>query len=203
MFLDHQLVRSLVGLDPGLPLHREHLLQGGHRDLDHIVGRLARRQLLHLQPRPDESPDYRVILVPRAPHDELEGDPRHERDHDDPAQHHEQPTLDPEQREDQDAQDQYVKDKARPATDVARVQLAGVLGDELLAALVDLYGLVLCAVVGKKALHVLADYGDPNQVGDEDRDPDHTLDQVEEDGVLDAVTYERADSLRAKHGRHQ
>jgi hypothetical protein len=108
MFLDHQLVRSLVGLDPSFFLHREHLLQRGHRDLDHVVGRLARGQLLHLQPRPDEDPDQHVVLVPGAPHDELEGYPSHERDHDKAAENHEQPSLDPEQREDQDAQDQYV-----------------------------------------------------------------------------------------------
>jgi hypothetical protein len=44
---------------------------------------------------------------------------------------------------------------------VAGVQLAGVLGDEFIAALVDLYGLVLGPVVGEKALHVLTDQRDP------------------------------------------
>jgi hypothetical protein len=48
---------------------------------------------------------------------------------------------------------------------VARVELASVLGDELLAPLVDLYRLVLGAVVGEEALYVLADQGDAEQVG--------------------------------------
>jgi hypothetical protein len=59
---------------------------------------------------------------------------------------------------------------------VAGVQLAGVLGDEFIAALVDLYGLVLGPVVGEKALHVLADQRDPEQVGAKDRDPDRAFD---------------------------
>src|SRR3712207_8717824 len=48
---------------------------------------------------------------------ELEGDPRHQRDDDEPANDHEQPPLDPEQGENQDAQDQHVEDEARPAAD--------------------------------------------------------------------------------------
>src|SRR5919112_4364929 len=203
MLLDHQLVRSLVGLDPGLSLHREHLLQGGHSDLDHVVGRLARSQLLQLQARPDEQLHNRVLLVPRAPHDELERDTRHQRYHDEPAQHHEQPPLDPEQREYQDAQDQHVQYEARPAADVAGVQPASVLGDELLTVLVDLYGFVLGSVGGEKALHVLADQGYTDQVGDEDRDPDPALDQVEEHGMLDAVAHKRAYPFCPEHRRHQ
>src|SRR3712207_6574122 len=166
---------TLFRSDLGLSLHRENLLQGGHRYLDHIVGGLPRGQLLHLQTRPDQDLDQRVPLVPRAPHDELECDPRDQRDDDKTAQHHEQPPLNPQQREDQDTQDEHVQDEARPAADVARVQLAGVLRNELLAALVDLYGLVLRSVVGEKALHVLADQGYTDQVGGKDRDPDRTL----------------------------
>src|SRR5918999_272009 len=203
MPLDHQLARSLVGLDLRLFLHREDLLEGGHRDLDHVVRGLARRQPLHLQPGPDQYPDHRVVLVPRAPHDELEGDPSHQRDDDEPANDHEKPPLDPEQGEHQDAQDQHVQNEARPAADVARVQLAGVLGDELLAALVDLYRLVLRAVVGEEALHVLAYEGDPDQVSDEDGDPDDAFHQVEDDGVLDALAEQRPYPFGPENRRYQ
>src|SRR5215210_3274123 len=198
--LDNQLVRRLVGGYLSLFLHAEDLLQRGHRDLHHVVGGLAGGQLLQLQARPDQGFHHRVALVPRAPHDELEGDARDERDYHHAGRDRLDPPVYREQTEHQDAQHQHVQDKTRPAPHVARIQLAGVLRDELLAALVDLYGLVFGPVIGEEAFYVFAHRRYPDEVEQEDADPQHAFDQVKEDGVLDRVAEQRPQALRPEHG---
>src|SRR5918998_240813 len=200
MLLQNQFVRR-VGRDARLVLLREDLLQGGHRYLDLIVRRLPRRELLQLQARPDQGLDHRVLLVLRAPHDELEPEAGHERDDHYAAQDRLDPPVDGEQGEDQDAQDQHVQHEARAAPDVAGVELAGVLGDELLAPLVHLYRLVLRPMVGKKALDVFADRRDKEQVRHEDQGPQSALDEVEEDGVFDVAAEQEAQALSPPNRR--
>ena len=50
---------------------------------------------------------------------------------------------------------------------------------------------MLRAVVGEEAFDVLGKEGDAEQVGDEDRDPDHTFNKVEKHRVLDVGADQR------------
>src|SRR5215216_1316455 len=141
-----------------------------------------------------------MSLVLCAPHDELERQAGDERDDYDTAQDRLDPPVDGQQAEDQDTQHQHVQHEARAAADVARVELAGVLGDELLAPFIHLYRLVLHPVIGEKALDVLADCRDKEQVRHEDQDPQSALDEVKEDRVFDVSPEQNAYALRPPNG---
>src|SRR5918912_3857172 len=199
MPLDHQLVRR-VGRDARIFLCSENLPQRSHRYLYLVIRRLPRRELLELQAWPDQGAHDRVTLVLRAPHDELKRQPCHEWDHDDAGEKHLYPPVNPEQREDQDAQNQHVQDKARTATDMARVKLASILRDELFVSLVNLYSLVLCPVVRKKAFDVLTNRSDQEQVSHKDQYPQESLYEIEENRVLHAAAAENPNALCTQDG---
>src|SRR5207253_5845827 len=64
----------------GRILSREHRLKGGDRDLELVQRRLARGQLLKLQPRPHEPPHPAPAPVASRPLDHLVGEPGDEHD---------------------------------------------------------------------------------------------------------------------------
>src|SRR5207302_11449953 len=157
-------------------------VEGGDGDLEHVVGGLARGELLGAQDREQGDADERVVAVPCHEPDQLEADARNHWDGEHAARN------DPEEigmkqrhdAEDDDAHNQYDKKEPRTAARVQRARAANRRHIQRPPRFEGVDGLVLGPVVLKHAPNVWQKC-DCRQVAEDQADPDQTLDENEKE----------------------
>ena len=186
------------GVEPvrdGLAVGHERLLHRDDRDLDHVVGRLLRRDHLDEQARVEQDLDERVRAVARPELEDLVADRGDDRDEQDPAGDHDERRLPADEREREDRQEDDDDEELGAAALVGGRVLADLVDGQRVAGLEGVDRHVLGAVVLEDPADVRRP-PDEHEVAEEDRDPDEALDEVLDEPVVDVGRRDAGDEQR-------
>src|SRR5439155_22593218 len=159
--------------------------EGGDRDLEHVVRGLAGGEPLKLEAGLADPSHPRFVVMSPGESNDLEGDSGDHRDEREPEEAGLPRIGAPQEREHDEAHEDDEEEEARAAARMKTAERSRILGCELLARFEIVDRLVLGTVVHEDALH-LPPESHPDDVEEEEREPERTVDHVKGEPLSDA-----------------